>query len=101
MLNQFHNFGICTNKSIYIWYATLWQRLQTGDVLIEFSMLVKIILISGEIGSSNEEICGASAHSDYGMITLLATDGVRGLQVIYIFFLIDWSPPHPKLFIFF
>ncbi|GAV77998.1 2OG-FeII_Oxy domain-containing protein/DIOX_N domain-containing protein [Cephalotus follicularis] len=36
---------------------------------------------SGELESSNEEIYGASAHSDYGMITLLATDGVRGLQV--------------------
>ncbi|KAJ8624776.1 hypothetical protein MRB53_033306 [Persea americana] len=24
---------------------------------------------------------GASAHSDYGMITILATDGVRGLQI--------------------
>ncbi|KAJ8557951.1 hypothetical protein K7X08_004717 [Anisodus acutangulus] len=27
------------------------------------------------------EVCGASAHSDYGMLTLLATDGVGGFQV--------------------
>lgn len=26
---------------------------------------------------------GASAHSDYGMLTLLVTDGVPGLQVFY------------------
>ncbi|GMI76402.1 hypothetical protein HRI_001309500 [Hibiscus trionum] len=33
------------------------------------------------LDSSGEEIYGASAHSDYGMITLLATDGVPGLQI--------------------
>lgn len=35
----------------------------------------------GELSYSGEEIFGASAHSDYGAITLLATDGVPGLQV--------------------
>ncbi|EOY24271.1 2-oxoglutarate and Fe(II)-dependent oxygenase superfamily protein isoform 2 [Theobroma cacao] len=35
----------------------------------------------GDLDSSSEEIYGASAHSDYGMITLLVTDGVPGLQV--------------------
>lgn len=29
-----------------------------------------------------EKTCGASAHSDFGMLTLLATDGVPGLQVL-------------------
>ncbi|KAI4315225.1 hypothetical protein L6164_028059 [Bauhinia variegata] len=29
----------------------------------------------------DEEVHGASAHSDYGMITLLVTDGVQGLQI--------------------
>ncbi|KAL4326417.1 hypothetical protein GQ457_11G022410 [Hibiscus cannabinus] len=33
------------------------------------------------LDSSNEEIHGASAHSDFGMITLLATDDVPGLQI--------------------
>ncbi|KAF3448299.1 hypothetical protein FNV43_RR09012 [Rhamnella rubrinervis] len=36
---------------------------------------------AGDFGSSDEEILGASAHSDYGMITLLVSNGVRGLQV--------------------
>jgi len=37
-------------------------------------------LCSGDFGDCDEEILGASAHSDYGIITLLATDGVPGLQ---------------------
>ena len=35
----------------------------------------------GEVISSDLETYGASAHSDYGMVTLLLTDGVPGLQV--------------------
>ncbi|CAL5197960.1 unnamed protein product [Lathyrus oleraceus] len=41
---------------------------------------LRLLRYPGELGS-NEEICGASAHSDYGMITLLMTDGVPGLQI--------------------
>ncbi|VYS62955.1 unnamed protein product [Arabidopsis thaliana] len=43
--------------------------------------VVRLLRYSGELNSSGEETCGASAHSDFGMITLLATDGVAGLQV--------------------
>ncbi|KAH9777119.1 diox n domain-containing protein-related [Citrus sinensis] len=42
---------------------------------------LRLLHYPGELVSSNQEVCGASAHSDYGMITLLATDGVPGLQV--------------------
>lgn len=42
---------------------------------------LRLLHYPGDLISSNEEIYGASAHSDYGMITLLATDGVPGLQV--------------------
>ncbi|XP_021856212.1 2-oxoglutarate-Fe(II) type oxidoreductase hxnY isoform X2 [Spinacia oleracea] len=35
----------------------------------------------GDNNCNNDEVLGASAHSDYGMITLLVTDGVPGLQV--------------------
>lgn len=35
---------------------------------------------SGELDVLEAKDCDASAHSDYGMVTLLATDGVPGLQ---------------------
>ena len=35
----------------------------------------------GKLESSGEEIYSASTHTDFGMITLLATGGVPGLQV--------------------
>ncbi|CAA7036738.1 unnamed protein product [Microthlaspi erraticum] len=44
---------------------------------------VQKIQNSGSIGKSDPSkgIYGTGAHSDYGMITLLATDGVMGLQI--------------------
>ncbi|KAL3019063.1 hypothetical protein AAZX31_05G060400 [Glycine max] len=41
---------------------------------------LRLLHYPGELGS-DEQICGASPHSDYGMITLLMTDGVPGLQI--------------------
>ena len=35
------------------------------------------------MGVSDEVVYGDSAHSDYGMMTLLATDAVPGLQATY------------------
>ncbi|KAI3693542.1 hypothetical protein L1987_76486 [Smallanthus sonchifolius] len=42
---------------------------------------LRLLHYPGEMGASDEVIYGASAHSDYGMITLLETDAVPGLQV--------------------
>ncbi|KAI4369999.1 hypothetical protein MLD38_018387 [Melastoma candidum] len=42
---------------------------------------LRLLHYPGDIISSDKEIYGASAHSDYGMITLLATNAVPGLQV--------------------
>ncbi|XVF13430.1 hypothetical protein REPUB_Repub08aG0207000 [Reevesia pubescens] len=42
---------------------------------------IRILHYPGDLDSSNDEIYGASAHSDYGTVTLLVTDGVPGLQV--------------------
>jgi isopenicillin N synthase-like dioxygenase len=41
----------------------------------------------GEVNESDNGNYGASAHSDYGMITLLATDGTPGLQVRFFQFI--------------
>ncbi|XP_065857731.1 2-oxoglutarate-Fe(II) type oxidoreductase hxnY-like [Euphorbia lathyris] len=42
---------------------------------------LRLLHYPGELGHSEEETYGASAHSDYGMVTLLVSDGVPGLQV--------------------
>ncbi|XP_035550041.1 uncharacterized protein LOC108994314 [Juglans regia] len=39
---------------------------------------LRLLHYPGDMGSFNEEIYGAYAHLDYGMITLLATDGLPG-----------------------
>jgi isopenicillin N synthase-like dioxygenase len=39
-------------------------------------------LSSGKVSNPAKGVYGAGAHSDYGLITLLATDDVVGLQVI-------------------
>lgn len=40
------------------------------------AVVVRLLRYSGELNSSEEEeeTCGASAHSDFTMLTLLATD---------------------------
>ncbi|XP_058734564.1 2-oxoglutarate-Fe(II) type oxidoreductase hxnY-like isoform X1 [Vicia villosa] len=50
------------------------------SALNKHECFLRLLRYPGELGS-NEEICGASAHSDYGMITLLLTNGVPGLQI--------------------
>ncbi|GJR02463.1 reverse transcriptase domain-containing protein [Tanacetum coccineum] len=46
------------------------------------SLRGRVLLATGEIGEDGV-VYGASEHSDNGMIALLATDGVPGLQVIF------------------
>jgi isopenicillin N synthase-like dioxygenase len=41
-------------------------------------------LLSGQVSNPSKGVYGAGAHSDYGLITLLATDDVVGLQVIHL-----------------
>ncbi|MBA0611431.1 hypothetical protein Godav_012119 [Gossypium davidsonii] len=49
--------------------------------LIEPLAFIRLLHYPGDFNSTSEEIFGASAHSDYGMVTLLVTDGVPGLQI--------------------
>jgi isopenicillin N synthase-like dioxygenase len=41
-------------------------------------------LSSGQVSNPSKGVYGAGAHSDYGLITLLATDDVVGLQVKHL-----------------
>ncbi|RVX15585.1 hypothetical protein CK203_009163 [Vitis vinifera] len=41
---------------------------------------LRLLHYPGDLEFCGEETYGASAHSDYGMVTLLATNGVPGLQ---------------------
>ena len=43
-----------------------------------------LFLLSGKVSNPSKGVYGAGAHSDYGLITLLATDDVVGLQVIHL-----------------
>ncbi|XP_022158474.1 2-oxoglutarate-dependent dioxygenase tropC-like isoform X2 [Momordica charantia] len=44
------------------------------------SRFLRLLHYPGDLRSPDEELCGASAHSDFGMLTLL-TNGVPGLQI--------------------
>ncbi|XP_020399379.1 uncharacterized isoform X2 [Zea mays] len=45
------------------------------------STFLRLLHYPGEVHESDSGNYGASAHSDYGMITLLVTDGTPGLQI--------------------
>ncbi|XP_073002611.1 kihadalactone A synthase LFS-like [Typha latifolia] len=61
--------------------------LDLDDHFFEIAMLpspmafIRLLHYPGEVPESDSGIYGASAHSDYGMVTLLTTDGVPGLQI--------------------
>ncbi|WVZ57423.1 hypothetical protein U9M48_007809 [Paspalum notatum var. saurae] len=45
------------------------------------STFLRLLHYPGEVSESDSGNYGASAHSDYGLITLLVTDGTPGLQI--------------------
>ncbi|CAM9798398.1 unnamed protein product, partial [Hapterophycus canaliculatus] len=47
----------------------------------EMAHALRLIHYSAEVSDPGKGVLGAGAHSDYGLITLLATDDVPGLQV--------------------
>ncbi|CAN0842403.1 2-oxoglutarate-Fe(II) type oxidoreductase hxnY [Linum grandiflorum] len=56
------------------------NHFQKIGALDEPEIFLRLLHYPGELGCSDEELYGASAHSDYGMVTLLIDDGVAGLQ---------------------
>lgn len=57
---------------------TFFEHLEPGHFA---SMLIQAGVFLGRVSDPSKGIYGAGAHSDYGLITLLATDDVLGLQV--------------------
>ncbi|CAL5081619.1 unnamed protein product [Urochloa decumbens] len=43
--------------------------------------VLRLLHYTGDVNASEDGNIGAAAHSDYGMLTLLATDGTPGLQI--------------------
>ncbi|CAL5074153.1 unnamed protein product [Urochloa decumbens] len=43
--------------------------------------VLRLLHYAGDVNASEDGNIGAAAHSDYGMLTLLATDGTPGLQI--------------------
>ncbi|KAM0897103.1 hypothetical protein ACQ4PT_022775 [Festuca glaucescens] len=58
------------------------------------SEVLRLLHYPGEVNESDNGNYGASAHSDYGMITLLATDGTPGLQICREKDKEDWKDVH-------
>ncbi|OMO52560.1 Isopenicillin N synthase [Corchorus olitorius] len=56
---------------------------QKADSVNEPCVYLALLHYPGDSDSSREEL-GASAHSDFGTITLLMTDGVPGLQACFL-----------------
>nr|XP_023891190.1 2-oxoglutarate-Fe(II) type oxidoreductase-like isoform X2 [Quercus suber] len=51
------------------------------EMLGEPIAILRLLHYEGGISDPSKGIFGAGAHSDYGLITLLATDGIPGLQI--------------------
>ncbi|CAN6456743.1 unnamed protein product [Victoria cruziana] len=51
------------------------------DILGDPIATLRLLHYSGELSNPEKGIYGAGAHSDYGLITLLLTDEVLGLQI--------------------
>ncbi|XP_076951045.1 azadirone synthase LFS-like isoform X2 [Bidens hawaiensis] len=51
------------------------------EILGDPIAILRLLHYGGQISNPAKGIYGAGAHSDYGLITLLATDSVSGLQI--------------------
>ncbi|CAL9094063.1 unnamed protein product [Musa acuminata var. zebrina] len=51
------------------------------EMLGEAIATLRLLHYEGKISNPDKGVFGAGAHSDYGLITLLATDDVAGLQI--------------------
>lgn len=57
------------------------ERTFFDEFLTEPMALLRLLHYSAEHSDPQQGVFGAGAHTDYGLLTLLSTDGVPGLQV--------------------
>ncbi|XP_022158466.1 2-oxoglutarate-Fe(II) type oxidoreductase-like [Momordica charantia] len=84
-MESFHNQALLVGRQIISLIAmalnldeTFFEKI---GALNNPSAYLRLLHYPGDLRSLDEELLGASAHSDYGMITLLVTNGVPGLQI--------------------
>ena len=68
----------CSNTKERCWGEREWW----WDLLVRCRSLTRKVVCAAEKSDLERGIYGTGAHSDYGLITLLATDDVPGLQVL-------------------
>nr|ABG66201.1 oxidoreductase, 2OG-Fe oxygenase family protein, expressed [Oryza sativa Japonica Group] len=78
-MKLYHETALATGKRILSLIAlSLNLDVEFFDCPVAF---LRLLHYPGEANESDDGNYGASAHSDYGVLTLVATDGTPGLQI--------------------
>ncbi|KAG8045936.1 hypothetical protein GUJ93_ZPchr0008g12133 [Zizania palustris] len=85
VMEQYHNEALRVAKSVAKIIALALNLeedfFDKPEMLGEPIATLRILHYEGQVSNPAKGVYGAGAHSDYGLITLLATDDVVGLQI--------------------